>query len=156
MPRVTAPDVINELTLNDQVSGDQVTFQYRLPTTEERVQYNRQLWKRERNKVKSAVEETRQLFGNKIMIGFTKGAFAKLVDGKTVLYASYPADPDYDPEWRALVKKYAGDLLSFLAATVFEGTSRSIDVLPEGDDEEGTGEGEEGETSEEEKADPNA
>jgi hypothetical protein len=133
--RITAPDVINSLTLNDAITGEQPTFYYRIPTTEERAQYNRQLWKRDRNKVKSAIEETRQHFGKKILTGFKEGDFGKIVEGQPVPYSSDPKLSHYDPNWKDLLGQYAADLIAFLAATVFEGTSRAIDILPEGDDE---------------------
>ena len=38
-----------------------------------------------------------------------------------VPFSSDPSSPNYDPEWKSLVQKYASDLIETLAAHVFEG-----------------------------------
>ena len=129
MPRITAPDVVNKLKINDAISGETIALSYRLPTTEERVKYNNSLWKRERNAFKTRFSETRQRFGKLILAGFEDGAFAKMKDGKESTYSSNPQSPDYDPNWKDLVCEYASDLVEFLAMTVFEGNTRETELL---------------------------
>lgn len=131
--RVTAENMINELAINDAISGDTITLKYRLPTTEERVRYQKSLVKKYRNKVTTAIAETRQKFGAEILTGFKDGDFAQIKNGKEIAYSADPNNPNYDPEWKNLICTYASDLVEFLAQQVFEGNSRDVDIFDDGD-----------------------
>lgn len=140
MPRVTAPDIINELKINDAISGETITLFYRLPTTEERMRYGKSSIRREGNKIKNEIVEARQKFGKMILTGIKDGDFVKIVDSKEVPYSSNPDSTEHDPNWKELVCKYASDLVEFMALTVFEGNSRDIDIFGgEGETEEDAG-----------------
>jgi hypothetical protein len=129
MPRVTAPDVENNLKIIDAISGETITLYYRLPTPEERVLYNKSLVRRNRNKLENTSAEANQWFGKKILTGIKDGDFAKRVNGEDVLYSSDPQSPAYDPDWKELVCTHASDLVEFLAMTVFGGNSRDMDIF---------------------------
>lgn len=129
MPRITAPDIVNELKINDAISGETITLFYRLPTTDERVRYTKSSIRREGNKIKNEIAETRQKFGKTILVGIKDGDFIKLVDGKEAAYSSDLQSLSYDPNWKELVCTYASDLVEFLALTVFEGNSRDMDIF---------------------------
>jgi len=125
--RITEAELKNELRINDAISGDVITLYYRIPTTKERVQYSTSLFRRERNRIISAVSQTRQRLGREILLGFKDRDFGHLVDGKITPYASDPVSPLYLENWKDLVCSHASDLVEFLAMTVFEGNSRMIE-----------------------------
>lgn len=140
MPRITAPDITNELKINDAISGETITLFYRLPTTEERVRYGKSSIRREGNKIKNEIVEARQKFGKMILTGIKDGDFVKLVDGKEVAYSSDQQSPAYDPDWKDLVCRYASDLIEFMALQVFEGNTRDVDIFGGEEASEETGE----------------
>jgi hypothetical protein len=135
--RITAPDVRNELVINDSISGGQITLYYRIPTTQERVRYSQSLFRRERNKVVYSYSEARQHWGREILEGFKDGDFAVREKGKDVPYSSDPKVKNFREDWKELVCTYAADLVEFLAVTVFEGASRGVnlDFLSGGEEE---------------------
>jgi hypothetical protein len=139
--RITAPDVRNELVINDPISGGQITLYYRLPTTAERLKYSQSLFQRKGNKIKYTYAEARQEWGKQILLGFEKGAFGVMKDGKKTSYSSDPESKDYREDWKELVCEFASDLIEVLAAHVFEGASPS--VVPHFESGEETGETEE-------------
>jgi len=134
MPRITAPDVINELKINDAISGETISLFYRLPTTEERVRYGKASIRREGNKIKNEIVESRQKYGKLILTGIKDGDFVKIENGKEVSYSSNPQSPDYDSNWKELVCRYASDLVEFMALQIFEGNSRDIDIFSGGEE----------------------
>ncbi|HNR12063.1 MAG TPA: hypothetical protein PKM59_01985 [Thermodesulfobacteriota bacterium] len=136
MPRGAAPNIQNELRINDSVSGDVITLFYRIPTTEERVAYQKAMFARKRNKVETHIPETRQKYGKKILTGFKEGDFYKLDGDKKVFFSSDPASPNYDPDWMNLICTYAMDLLEFMALQVFEGNTRDSNVFADEEEEE--------------------
>lgn len=142
MPRGAAPNIQNELRINDAISGDVITLFYRIPDTEERVAYQKSLFARKRNKVRTKIPETRQEFGKKILTGFKDGDFYKLDGEKKVFFSSNPASPKYDSNWKELVGTYAIDLVEFLAQQVFEGNSRDADLFEDEENEAGADTGE--------------
>lgn len=147
-PRIASKVLNNELRLSDPVSGEVITFYYRLPTTKERSQYENAKIRRERNKLKFEVGETKLKFGKLILQGFKEtevkedgskvGGFTKIEDGKEIIFASDPNSKNYDQNWKDLLELYASDLICALATHLFDG------VMIE--DEDITGEEEETET----------
>jgi hypothetical protein len=135
MPRDLTKSDTNELEVDDRLSGSKLMLYYRMPTTSERVQYQRKLIKRERNKIKDNSYETRLEYGALILTGFRKGDF--IVEGKTI--SSDPQDLDYYPTWKTLLNDTAADLLVALAFAVFESVSTGSGVEFE-EEEEGKGE----------------
>lgn len=117
MGRKIGANVRNTLTIQDPVSGTAIKFYYRTPTSEERVGYQNALFKREGEKVDFKITEARQEFGLKILEGFEEGAFEN-GDGP---FSSDPKAPNFNPDWKDLVKTFASDLIETLAAHVFEG-----------------------------------
>lgn len=132
MPRVLS-DAPSRVTFYDKISDTRIVLEYRMPTTEERIAYSNALVTRKGTKIKSAIGETRQKFGLKILTGFERGAFA-LDNG--ALMASRPDEDGFDPAWKAKVAQFAPDLIDALAITVFESSVVRDDDETEGDGDE--------------------
>jgi len=107
----------NELVVHDAISGTDIVLYYRLPTTSERIAYQRALIRKTGKKVVLRAGEARQEFGLKILTGIREGDFG--YDGKTI--SSDPKSERYRDDWKQLVGETAGDLVEVLALTVFEG-----------------------------------
>lgn len=135
MPRGVAPNITNELRINDAISGDVIALYYRIPETEERATYQKSLFARKRNKVETRVAETRQAFGKKILTGFRDGDFYTMEGDQKVFFSADPSSSQYRPDWKDLLCTFAADLVEFLALQVFEGNSRDADIFS--DDEAG-------------------
>jgi hypothetical protein len=104
------------LTLHDPVSGSVVTLYYRRPTSEERVAYQLSAFRLEGNERRFCLGETRLNFGLEILTGFKAGDFlVPEAEGPV------PLDVARHPDWKALLKEHAPDLVSYLAQQVFEG-----------------------------------
>lgn len=123
MPRFTEENVKNEFAVQDKLSGDELMLYYRTPTAEEHIKYSKEKLVRRGNKFEDRLTETLIKYGGKILTGIRKGDFARRVGGKTVLYSSESGDPDYDPNWKELLRAHAADLLILLGMHVFEPAS---------------------------------
>jgi hypothetical protein len=122
MPRTIGEDVKNELTLRDQFSeGDPIVLYYRIPLSEERISYESAKYKRTEGKIEVRLSEARQIWGDKILTGFKEGSFRLKIGEERKIIASDPVSPNYDPQWRDHIKKYASDCLEELAAHAFDG-----------------------------------
>lgn len=124
-----------EVTFFDRISGSKLTLYFDLPTTENRMEYANSMVTRVGNKIKNNTIEVRQKWGSKILRGFKDGDFEK---GKDMPVSSDPQSPHYDPEWKALVQKYASDVIAMLAMHVFESPLSS--AAPDEDEEMEEGE----------------
>jgi hypothetical protein len=102
---------------NDNISGGFLTLYYRLPTTEERIEYTNSQVSRKGGKIESILGDTRMKFGYDILTGFAEGDFGK---DKNTPISSDPASPLYDPKWKDIIKQYSGDVITWLASYVFE------------------------------------
>lgn len=107
----------NKLTINDSRSGTEIELYYRNPTTQEEVQYQSKLIKRQGKKVLINAFETRLEMGLKILIGFRDGSFG--FDGKPI--SSEPTSPNYREDWKDLLKESAADIITVFAFHIFEG-----------------------------------
>jgi len=108
----------NILTIRDSASGDEHELYYRTPTNAEVVGYMTSQVKRNGNQLIQSMYETRLKFGALILEGFKKGTFG--CDGTA--FSSDPKDIDFCPEWKDLLIKHAGDVVSTVAFHAFEGT----------------------------------
>ena len=116
MPRELS-DELCELVLEDRISNSQITLYHDMPTTEDRIGYANEQVVRKGNKVQNRTGETRIKYALKILKGFKEGDFTK---GKNQPISADPQSPLYDPAWKAIIKKYAADILELLAIRVFE------------------------------------
>ncbi|RJP59044.1 MAG: hypothetical protein C4549_02855 [Deltaproteobacteria bacterium] len=150
MPRELS-DKPCEVTFNDQISGDKITLYYRMPTSQEKIKYTNGYVTRRGNKIVSTLGELRMKAGAAVLIGFKTGAFSVLGKG---LISSKLGDDNYDPDWKAVVKQYAPDVIEMLSIHVFESSllrdisqgAGAMEVLP--DEEDDWGEGDTGEIHE--------
>ncbi len=123
------------MTFNDKISGDQITLFYRMPTSEEQIEYDNSLVERKRNKIVSKTGEIRQRYGRKILTGIGEGSFGVPgKNGKLVPLSSDPEQKGYKEDWKKLVEKHAPDVVSMLAFVVFEQSLERDD--PEGTEED--------------------
>jgi hypothetical protein len=127
-----------ELTFDDRVSGDKITLFHRLPTTQERVKYTNGFVTRQGNRMVSTLGELRMKAGSLVLLGFKTGGFS--VPGKGLI-SSKAGEPNYDPNWKELVKQYAPDFIEMLAIHVFEAPmmriekpGAALEVLPVAED----------------------
>lgn len=111
------PSDRNKMTITDARSGSEIELYYRTPTTQEEVQYQTRLLKKQGKKVLINAFETRLEMGLKILTGFREGDFG--VDGTPI--SSDPSSPNYREDWKELLKQGAADIISTFAFHVFEG-----------------------------------
>ena len=126
MPRRLS-DELNELRIQDNISGSTIVLYYRMPTTEEVIRYTNELTTRKKNKLVIKAGETRQKYGLKIMKGFREGDFERMEGDAYVPMASDPKSANYYPEWKTHIEKYAPDIIERLAMTVFEDSTEDAD-----------------------------
>ncbi len=120
----------NVLKIQDAISGSEIELYYRMPTTQEMVQYQSKLIKKQGKKVLMNAFETRLEMGLKILTGFRDGDFG--IDGSPI--SSEPSSSNYREDWKDLLKETAADIVTTLAFNVFEGVR--IDTGVEFDFEE--------------------
>ena len=136
MPRILSDD-LNTMVMQDNLSGEDLTVFYRMPTTKERSGYANESIKRQRNKVSVRISETRRKYGKLILQGIKEGDFMVKKDGKLVPLSSDEGSPNFDPGWKDKMEVFASDIIEALAATVFDASVRPVF------DSEGTEDGEE-------------
>lgn len=117
MPRELQQSDRNDLTIQDTISGSEIGLYYRLPSTKERVAFNKACFKQQNGKLVNQVVAARAAAGELVLTGFREGDFS--FAGQPI--SSDPASPHYRKDWKQLVKETAGDLLITLGLTVFEG-----------------------------------
>ncbi len=121
----------NKLFIKDAVSDTQIELSYRMPTTQEMVQYQARQVHRVNGKVVLKPFETRLEFGLKILTSIREGDFG--YDGKPI--SCDLNSEHYREDWKALLKESAADIITTLALTVFEGARLDTgDVVFEGED----------------------
>jgi hypothetical protein len=121
MPRKIGENLRNDLKIWDPVSDSAIVLYYRIPTTEERIQYEHDSIEFVKGNVERNITKSRQKWGPEILIGIKEGNLLKKKDEQWVSFSSDPSSPQYDLEWKSLIQKYASDLIEVLAAHVFEG-----------------------------------
>jgi hypothetical protein len=129
----------------DGISGGKVVLYYRLPSTRERIAFQKGCYKEKNGKLVNQTVAARAAYGELILTGVRDGDF---VFGDTPI-SSDPTSPNYRKEWKELVSATAGDLLITLGMHVFEGTIQNLmqtladkpatEPPPAGDDEEEVG-----------------
>lgn len=107
----------NKMVINDARSGSEIELYYRNPTTQEEVEYQSKLFKRQGKKVLINAFNTRLEMGLKILTGFREGDFG--IEGRPI--ASDPQDKNYKENWKELLKETAADIVTAFSFTVFEG-----------------------------------
>jgi len=108
----------NEAIVKDNISNTDIKIFYRMPNTEERVNFRSKVGfnlEQINERVDTAVE-----YGLKLITGFRKGDI-KIADniGKIKDISSNPKDPEYEPEWKKLLKEYRPDILEALAYRIY-------------------------------------
>ena len=125
------------VTVRDNISGTEIEFQYRMPTTSEREKYSNKSVQRVRNETVFKLAATRQQFGAAILTGIRDGDFQIEENGKVTALSSNPNSEGYRADWKEKVAESAPDLIQLLAAHVFEGSAEVVskkDDDPEGDE----------------------
>ena len=134
MPRIIGENIENQLLIPDKFAGGFCTVFYRPGTTEERIAYPSAQWERKDGKIRNRRREALLDYGEMVILGFEEGYFKfktpspqKTNDegkggGEEELrtISSDPESKNYDPNWKALLRKYAPDVLEAVAEHVFE------------------------------------
>lgn len=113
----------NKVRIHDNISDSDITFFYRMPTTKERQDYQNMAIKRKGNSIEFKQTEARLKFGLTILTGIGGNDFERLVDGNYLPISSVESDGNYFPEWKKFVEDNGPDLVTLLAAHVFEGSA---------------------------------
>lgn len=121
----------NKLTLRDNISGTDIEFIYRMPTTKERQGYANAALVRKGNVVVTNTIEARLEYGLAILAGIREGDFEILRGGAWETIASDTTSPNYDPEWKAHVETHGADLVEVLAGHVFDGHANVMNPMSE-------------------------
>lgn len=111
----------NQITFFDAASNSRLIMFHRVPNTQEIVEYNKNIYKREKNKLEINTEARIDAALN-ILTGIGDNCFADQ-DNKPISHK--PDSPDFNPAWKSLLKEYAPDILILLAIQSFE-TSRVV------------------------------
>ncbi|MHC1788662.1 hypothetical protein [Solidesulfovibrio sp.] len=124
MSEETQPLVLggrNIMEITDRVSGRKLEFHYRLPVQAERDAYTKATVKHKGNKVmtKANVFPEQVALGKRVALGFKKGCLANEA-GQII--SSDKMDPDYDPNWKALLEKHRPDILARIGQQVLNST----------------------------------
>lgn len=123
MPRDLTVFDRNELTLRDSVSGTDIVFYHRTPTTADRVRYQAARYRRDGTRLVMCFRSAAIAAGAGVLTGIREGDFTLGRDesGQPVPLSSDPASPHYRPDWKDHVEAMAGDLLFILGHVLFEG-----------------------------------
>lgn len=121
MGRLLDEGLKNILWIKDPVSSSRLGIYYRIPTTEDRIGYLRDIWDRDRGKIVENLSAARVKWGEKIFEGFTDGSFIKTIDGVKVEISCDPESPKFYLDWREWVLKACSDILERLCLDIFEG-----------------------------------
>lgn len=107
----------NKMVINDARSGSEIELYYRNPTTQEEVEYQSKLFKRQGKKMLINAFSTRLEMGLKILTGFREGDFG--IEGKAI--SADPQSQHYKENWKELLKENAADIITAFSFAVFEG-----------------------------------
>jgi hypothetical protein len=112
----------NKLMIQDNVSGDEVGFFYRMPTTAERQGYASMAVQRVGKKIKMNQAGARLKYGLAVITDVVPGSFERRDEhGQWVeLTREYEG-------WKEWLKEHAADLVELLAAHVYEASCELID-----------------------------
>lgn len=125
MPRILGKK-IHERKIYDAIGEGDITFYYRLPTTNERIKYNANLFAmRGANKLQNKSFETRLEMGLAIVTGFKEGDFVVEKEGKLQPISSQQNSPNYYADWKNYLREETPELVVALAALVFDAASTS-------------------------------
>jgi hypothetical protein len=113
----------NELKIRDQLSNSEIVLYYKMPTTEQRLQYFNESVQRKGNRIVTRIGEQRQHFGFLILTGFRDGDFEIYLENQYVPISSNPASRHFHPDWKQWLKEHAMDLIELLAVHVFEASA---------------------------------
>lgn len=121
MPRIIGENVTIRLLIPDKFADGYCTIFCRPGTTEERIAYPSAQWERKDGKIRNRRREALLDYGEMVILGFEEGYFKeKMSVGKLRVFSSDPGSENYDPSWKALLRKYAPDILEAVAEHVFE------------------------------------
>ena len=126
--RILGEKVIPEIAFSDPVSGSELSFFYRVPTTDERKTYLASMFKRVDEVMEDHSYDTRVKYAKKILTGIGEGQFGFEVEdeedgSKVIQISSDPNNEHYRADWKELIEQYLPDMLWFLSFRIFEGAS---------------------------------
>jgi hypothetical protein len=130
--RIIGEEVRHEMVISDAVSGAEITFFYRIPTTTERMDYFSNLYKREGEDLIDQSSETRLRWAKEVITGVGEDCFGfqpkkkKKADpeAEIVPLTSDKNSEHYRKDWLDLIIQLAPDLCEFLVVRVFDGAKQ--------------------------------
>ena len=126
----------NVLDIHDNLSGTDIRFFFRNPTTAEMEAYNNMAVQRKRKKVKFQHAQARLKYGLRVLTGIREGDFERKSGNAWVPLSSDQGSPNYYPEWKQWLMDNAADLVMLLGMHVFD-ASGEIEEGPDAGEEEG-------------------
>lgn len=110
-------------------TGEAYQFYFREPTTSEKIEYMAETVKKSNGRIQADIENVFKFkfeFGLKLLVGFPKfqedGVTPQFETGGKPL-SSDKDDPDYNPQWKALIADKFYDKIILKATKYYEGIS---------------------------------
>jgi len=119
--RVIGADVVNEMLISCTISGEELLFEFRTPTSQERQQYFAGMFRREGGDVRDNSSENRLKWGKEIISGIGENQIAYQSANGPKPLSSNEKNENSRADWKDLLVQYAPDLVEFLAIRIFEG-----------------------------------
>lgn len=127
MPRYQQGKELHTVTITDNQAGDDVVFTYREPTPKERQAYDNESIKRKGRKVKFLHFSARLKFGLMLIEGVSDGYLDRGSRKKPKPISSDPDSKLYDPNWKAVLKEVAPEIVVLFGAYVYDGQGEVSD-----------------------------
>ena len=127
MPRDIEASDKNEMELYDPIAQEKVTLYYKTPTNSQRVRFDNDCTTGKGKKTKLQLAYAHLKYGGEVLTGIKEGHFTK---GGEVI-SSDPASDNFDPEWKDLFVRNAGDLVQILGRQLFQGTAMAKELEQE-------------------------
>jgi len=105
--------------VRDKFSDSDVVLYYTPPTTKDRLEFQNNFIKRKGDTVEVELIDEQVELGLRLVTGFRKGDFERLVDGEWITFSSDKDDPDYFEGWRDWIRDFAADLIEPFVIHVF-------------------------------------
>lgn len=108
-----------QATIQDRLSESEVVFYYTPPTTSDRLEFQNNFIKRNKNQIDADLIDDQVEIGLRLITGLRDGDFERDVAGEWVPLSSNPDSPHYFADWKAWLREYAPDLVEPFTVHIF-------------------------------------